>query len=104
MGGPLAVDRDRSDRDVVRLSAGTIVDLAGNLNEWTRDAWEADGGSCWSPSILQDPVCDSSSVMSATRGASFTDAAVALHAGWRSPYDRKTAEIQTGFRCARAAR
>jgi formylglycine-generating enzyme required for sulfatase activity len=101
-GGPFDPERERVDRDALAVSSGAILDLAGNLSEWTLDDWEPQDGACWGSGVLRDPSCVTDAPKtSATRGASWTDGPIALHASWRSPYPRTTKIIQTGFRCAR---
>jgi sulfatase modifying factor 1 len=57
LGGP--EPPGHGTRDVVQLSTtDRIVDLAGNVGEYLRDAYEGRDGPCWSPAgILRDPVC-----------------------------------------------
>jgi formylglycine-generating enzyme len=45
------------DRDVLPLEDGEVFDLAGNLSELARDAWQAQNEGCWTPFLLRDPVC-----------------------------------------------
>lgn len=93
-------------RDRVALPGGEILDLGANLAEWTRDAFEADDGACWSAPILTAPSCVSleahprRSVKGAdllTRPAPFAQA--------RRGYDSSdTSLAHVGFRCAYPAR
>lgn len=48
-------------RDRLVLPGGEVVDLAGNLAEWARDRWQRDEESCWAPSLLSDPTCETPS-------------------------------------------
>jgi hypothetical protein len=93
-------------RDRLVLDGGTIVDLEGNLSEWMRDDWEAEGEPCWSAPLLTDPVCvsDAYPLRYSIRGSGF--ASSAARASERT-YDEvatiNTGSAQIGFRCARPA-
>jgi formylglycine-generating enzyme required for sulfatase activity len=102
-GGPLDPLRDRTDRDQLELAGGTIFDLAGDLSEWTRDAWEPQDGDCWGTGLFTSPVCnpDETGGMGTIRGGSWIDSAVTLHASWRADYERVKEFNFAGFRCAR---
>jgi formylglycine-generating enzyme required for sulfatase activity len=103
-GGPLPPLRARSDRDQLALAGGTLVDLAGNLSEWTLDAWQAQGGSCWGTGVLVDPVCDAAaSSVRPVRGGNWTAPAFPMRAAWRAAVDAMAASPDHGVRCARPA-
>jgi formylglycine-generating enzyme required for sulfatase activity len=101
-------------RDRLELEGGTVVDLAGNMSEWTRDIWNVDGQPCWGPGVFTDPVCmapDTTLPPSwhgfTARGGSWSDDAGGLRAALRrrvvvaSEIDAGSADI--GFRCVRPA-
>jgi formylglycine-generating enzyme required for sulfatase activity len=82
---------------------GDIVDVAANVAEWTRDAFEPDDGPCWSPAVLIDPVCAGPDAgVHSTKGG---DLAVVplpyaqLRVG-RATTDRFFSYPTVGFRCA----
>ena len=106
-GGPLAPERPgRTDRDQLVLPTGTIVDLAGNLDEWTVDDFQPEGSACWPGGILQNPVCSAPSVATqkSVRGASWSDGPSVLAAASRGSGSAiYSVSAFTGFRCARPA-
>lgn len=111
IGYPRPVDREDVGRDVVRLpSGGLVFDLAGNLGEWTRDAYQDRDAPCWSaspPRVFVDPLCASppgAAPLASIRGGSFLDAPVNLTAQKREGIDADTRLPLVGFRCARDAR
>ncbi len=92
-------------RDVAGAREGLVVDLAGNLTEWTRDAWRESTEPPWSaPGYLVDPVADPTGAageLRAVRGGSWRGALVDLLAGARSARDPAIDNRSMGFRCAR---
>ncbi len=94
-------------RDRLVLSGGLpIVDLAGNMREWARDAWNDDpGGACWRAGLFRDPYCDTPGVgvdptLRTKKGGSFVEGPVLLRAAQRAPSDR--GQLDLGFRCVRS--
>jgi sulfatase modifying factor 1 len=74
-------------------------DLAGNLSEWTRDAYEVTYVSpCVDCAFLAPPSATPEFVI---RGGSYVDKAPALHPSVRSPRDA-SGYYTTGFRCAKS--
>jgi formylglycine-generating enzyme required for sulfatase activity len=96
-------------RDRVLGSDGApIVDLAGNLSEWTRDLWSAPTEAFWNTTLpMTDPVANLTSALDgdrrAVRGGTWLSTAVAVRAGLRFQSPPNDQRRGTGFRCARAA-
>ena len=112
IGGPFLPGTGRLDR--LDVPGGTVVDLAGNLAEWTRDLWNRSSEACWSRAgIYTDPACTTPSPSdgrwNSTRGAAWLGEAIYLQAAVRayaagSPQDvTPSAGPDVGFRCARSA-
>jgi formylglycine-generating enzyme required for sulfatase activity len=101
--GPMPVGSGAWDRLV--LSGGDIVDLGGNLTEWTSDEWAQEGSDCWTGPLLYNPHCtkgDSPPGYS-VRGASYAHPASQLRAAIRARVDADGGPLssQIGFRCVR---
>lgn len=93
-------------RDRLELDGGAIVDLMGNLAEWARDDWEAEGEPCWSAPLLRDPVCTSKShpLSLSIRGTDVAESAARASDRTFNPVvTLNEGSPQIGFRCARAA-
>ncbi len=90
--------------DKTSFAGGTIVDLAGNLAEWTRDAFAAHGTKCWSTrGPLVDFTCtDGDPGQRAVRGGDWGELEFALVAQSRFSQDALGGSTRIGFRCARA--
>ena len=119
-GGPLAPGNGRLDR--LALTGGEVLDLIGNLNEWTRDHWNRTSEPCWAgQSLLINPECTGLSIdgdYRTVKGGSWniqpTPAAIRkgqpLHSPPQlAPSDSASSKpaserTQTGFRCVRPAR
>ena len=101
-GGP--APPGSGSRDVLALPTGKVFDLAGNVEEWMRDDWSTDGGSCWSsPGVYNNPVCSAGGADASARGGSWGATGGLLRAGLRD-YGGKTQSVNfVGFRCARDA-
>ena len=111
---PVPVATSGHGRDVLALADGSLVyDLAGNLEEWARDLWNAPDEPCWaSPGVYTDPWCQTLSPseggLSSVRGAGWLDTGDLLLSTSRygeGPLDGvvgNTVEPGLGFRCARA--
>jgi formylglycine-generating enzyme len=99
-GGPLAPGNGALDR--LALAEGDVVDLMGNVSEWTRDHWNRTSELCWTGrSLLEDPECN---LMSALDG----DLRTTKGSSWAYPaapaatrFGRDGATPQRGFRCVR---
>jgi formylglycine-generating enzyme required for sulfatase activity len=118
-------------RDRLVLTTGTVVDLSGNLTEWSRDAYQPPGGACWPSGIVHDPVCETGPVIDdcrrivagqgwlaapapcqAVRGGNWDNLDLpAMRAAWRAyAYEFRQADPSVammptilGFRCMRPA-
>jgi formylglycine-generating enzyme required for sulfatase activity len=102
-GGPEA-----HGRDITVLPDGDVVDLAGNLSEWTRDAFEIGEPACWldpDVHIYADPTCATrGAARHAGRGGSyFSQQALLLSSARREGYESTALDPQLGVRCARPA-
>jgi formylglycine-generating enzyme required for sulfatase activity len=98
-----------SARDRLDLPGGTIFDLAGNMGEWTRDAWNRIGEPCWDRAqVHRDPACTTPSPadgpLVVRRGGDWVEPATYMVASTRFALDATFANIQTGFRCVWPAR
>lgn len=59
-GGPLPGNSGKLDR--VSLEDGEVVDLMGNVSEWTRDVWNRISEPCWADrAALDNPSCQTPS-------------------------------------------
>jgi formylglycine-generating enzyme required for sulfatase activity len=90
-----------------------VLDLAGNVAEWTRDELQAYGTGCWADPD-RDPECPAGATPGffAFRGGSFVSAAASMSSvsrfglsgdtgGIRDPGSEEFEGIQVGFRCVR---
>ncbi|HZO17182.1 MAG TPA: SUMF1/EgtB/PvdO family nonheme iron enzyme [Polyangiaceae bacterium] len=101
IGGPAPVGTQGA-RDRLELPTGVITDLAGNLHEWTLDAYQPLDGPCWVDRfVLTDPLCAEESSLRTVRGGSWGLAEAHLRATFRFAENLPTATV--GFRCARHA-
>ena len=93
-------------RDRLQLDGVTIVDLIGNVSEWTIDKWQRTTEPCWSSPILFNPKCSTVSAvdgdMQSIRGGSWPTSMGSTQAAQRNPKPGLM-RPQTGFRCARPA-
>jgi formylglycine-generating enzyme len=89
-------------RDALVLGGGRIVDLVGNLSEWTRDAFAAEGEDCAHPGFYQDPVCrpDQGTGQRVAKGGNWMQAAFPSYL--RRSIRATVLNTTIGFRCARA--
>lgn len=103
IGGPLAPGGGVRDR--LTLPGGDILDLAGNVREWTRDVWNTQDEPCWTPSLLFDPVCESAGAIGgevrSVRGDGYFQPAIVVSAAGRSYEVRNVSSAFNGVRCAR---
>jgi formylglycine-generating enzyme required for sulfatase activity len=97
-------------RDRLVLSGRTIVDLAGNLREFTQDKFQRGNEACWGPGLFVDPVCEAGPteelVPRTVRGGSYRDEATLLRSAQRSFVENERFAVSEliGFRCARSAK
>jgi formylglycine-generating enzyme required for sulfatase activity len=93
-------------RDAVTLDDAVVVDLAGNLSEWTRDWFNAEDEGVWAtPGLLIDPVALEQGVAGercTLRGGSWRARYVQLRAAARLGREPQAANRAVGFRCARS--
>jgi formylglycine-generating enzyme required for sulfatase activity len=102
IGGVLAVGS--AQRDEVKLGDAAVVDLAGNLSEWTFDWFNAEDEGVWAtPGLLVDPVALEQGVAGERRSirGSWRGRYVQLRAAARLGREPQTANRALGFRCAR---
>jgi formylglycine-generating enzyme len=91
-------------RDRVDLPTGTILDLGGNMAEWTRDLWNRIDEPCWERrEVYRDPLCTTASpndgLRGVRRGGNWAEQANFMIASNRFAQDRDFFNVQTGFRC-----
>jgi len=106
-GLPYAVTRlDGRARDRVLLGGVEVLDLAGNVSEWTRDAFQPQSGPCFHPAttaVLHDPTCTFVPGMLGgfgVRGGSIIHAPREIAAAVRQR-QVEGAYLHVGFRCVR---
>ena len=104
-GGPLPVGSARLDR--LDLPTGTLVDLAGNVDELVRDTWNRPDEPCWlRPGIYTDPVCTAPSpadgAQLVARSGNWISEAAGLEAVTRTNVLSTSIGLDRGFRCAYA--
>jgi formylglycine-generating enzyme required for sulfatase activity len=96
-------------RDRVLFGDVEVMDLAGNVSEWTRDRFSLPDEAYWSmPGVFVDPVADIASAsqgdhLHAVRGGAFHDPPLLLRAAYRlgAPDNRHTVFFKVGWRCIR---
>ena len=83
--------------------AGGVFDLAGNVAEWTLDAWAPMAGECWPPDppTVSDPFCDGGGADRVTRGGHYSSNQFDIRSASRATGDPDLPEY--GFRCIRPA-
>ena len=101
-GGPARIGSGA--RDHVDLDGGSIVDLAGNLGEWTRDLWNTVDEPCWKRAgVYHDPVCNTVSpsfgAMLTYRGGTWVQPATSMESHSRTPIAAAGNDLDVGFRC-----
>ena len=103
IGGPEAAGWGKADRLV--LPTGTLLDLNGNLGEWTLDLYQDQTESFWvGAGALVDPVCKQAGaqgMLVTTRGGSWGDGGTELEAPRRTPTGPGYTYGDVGLRCAR---
>jgi formylglycine-generating enzyme len=105
VGGPLPAGNGALDR--LPLPEGEVVDLMGNVAEWTTDYWNRAGESCWAGhALLENPICDAPGALDSSdpplRTVKGTDwSVISVPAATR--YGRIGWSAQRGFRCVRPA-
>jgi len=104
-----AVDYDGGDRSPpLGLDGGDVtsflVDLGGNLAEWTRDAEASFASPCWLGAPLVSPLCDVPPPASRVlRGGHWAAYDLTVSAAVRVPLDPTLLGHSAGLRCVRPA-
>jgi len=104
IGGPRPAGRD--DRDVLGIGEDqSVYDLAGNLTEWTRDAYQDQPPTSVPLGVAFDPIVegDADTELRVVKGGSWRGILVEARAGARSGRDPEQMNRSLGFRCARQA-
>jgi len=79
-----------------------IVDLGGNVEEWTADTFAEYGTKCWSELRLEDPLCTGSGRLT-VRGGHWSDIPFESGVVRRAPSGLLDVAAWRGFRCAKRA-
>lgn len=99
-GPPGAGSRDR-----LEIGGKVVLDLMGNVSEWTADVWSSTSESCFDPPVLHDPRCEMASARllehRVVKGASWYLPAFYLGAAVRLWSPEAASDPSVGFRCAR---
>jgi sulfatase modifying factor 1 len=104
LGGPMPPGSGARDQLTIALpqGQGTVVDLAVNVGEWTRDVWSELTDPCWvQPGVYMDPVCTSGSQIATVRGGNWSEAPSSALAARRGSVPPLSPGAQLGFRCVR---
>jgi formylglycine-generating enzyme required for sulfatase activity len=102
-GGVLPAGAGSSDR--AKLGDGEVLDLAGNLSEWTLDWFNTEDEGVWAePGVAYDPIAlepGRAGARRTVRGGSWRGRYVELRAAARVGRDPSVVNRSLGFRCAR---
>jgi formylglycine-generating enzyme len=110
--GPLSPgqgQRDKIPSAVLRnLGGGEILDLGGNLAEWSRDVWARPSDEFWrGVRPMVDPLSsvsnDADGDARAVRGGDWASTALTTRGGYRRRARTDERSTTIGFRCARPA-
>jgi sulfatase modifying factor 1 len=90
--------------DRLDIEGNVIVDLAGNLTEWTSDFWNRLEEPCWQrPGVYKDPRCSSISAtdgaLLVVRGGNWTGPFNMMQSTKRRGLEPNEKSISAGFRC-----
>jgi formylglycine-generating enzyme len=95
-------------RDALRVGAAApIVDLVGNVHEFTKDLWNPETGPCWGSGFFFNPVCTTPTKNLPTarviRGGGYSDPTAFSQSAVREYVDQPDTNLGTpvGFRCVR---
>jgi formylglycine-generating enzyme required for sulfatase activity len=97
------------DRLSLAGNGAPVVDLAGNVQEWALDVYNAEGPPCWGVGVFQDPVCTAKSSDPTTvgwrsiRGGAFVLVPASMRAASRDANPANVYRTIMGFRCVRPA-
>ena len=106
LDGPAVAGQGTRDR--LRIGDRTVLDLTGNVSEWTADRWNSTREGCFAEPLLRDPRCEAESPSSpglrVVRGGSWLDIAIDMGASLRfASQGTLSYNQQSGWRCAREA-
>lgn len=95
-----------TSRDRLAIGDRTLVDLVGNVSEWTADRWNSTRERCFAAAVLVDPRCDLDSELEpglrAVKGQAFSFDLSYVGAAFRIGAHGDTDYGEAlGFRCAR---
>lgn len=98
-------------RDWLRIAeTGTpVVDLAGNVQEWTLDTYAPAGPPCWAAGVFHDPLCTAADPDPMTAGyrpvrsGGWPFVGATMRAAARDGIPTDAYRDTTGFRCVRPA-
>jgi len=100
-----ALPAGAGSRDRVALADGEVLDLAGNLSEWTLDWFNGEDEGVWAePGVARDPIGAEpgrAGTRRTVRGGSWRGRYVELRAAARVARDPAIVNRSLGFRCAR---
>lgn len=83
------------------VSVDGVLDLGGNVREFTLDVPSAYDDGFWAGSgVFHDPVSPEDGTFAVTRGGSFNDAFPAARSAFRRMFSRHGPASSLGFRCA----
>lgn len=99
-GGPYPTGSGLRDRLV--LPTGTIVDVCGNLQEYTSDRLDDRCRCQWPAGVLHDPICkDPSDYSSGVIGGLWASGPTGMALGGMGCYPVDYSSADVGFRCVR---
>jgi formylglycine-generating enzyme required for sulfatase activity len=97
--GPDPVGAHTQGCEHVDVTRDDVLDMGGNVIEWTRDAFVPYGDGCWAGvGLIEEPFCDEDAQVRSTRGADWTAGLGAPLAAWR--HSSPLPGSLTGFRCS----
>jgi formylglycine-generating enzyme required for sulfatase activity len=97
--GPFVPGRGKRDR--LDMPTGTVVDLAGNMSECARDAYDGTCDQPWPPGVLYDPVANVGKGYNALMGGNWQDGALGMALNGHGCIPPDFVSIEYGFRCSR---
>jgi formylglycine-generating enzyme required for sulfatase activity len=106
---PLSVGSARRDR-LTLPGQPILVDLTGNVHEFTRDRWNREDGPCWGLGHFYNPTCDREDVEFPTgrvvRGGAYAELPTYAPAALREFVDQPNRRVGTsvGLRCVLRSR
>lgn len=93
-------------RDQLRVGERSVLDLVGNVAEWTADVWNSTNEACFAAPVLRDPRCELASPSlpdhRVIKGGAWKLDSFYLGAAMRAWVpERGASDPALGFRCAR---